>query len=407
MSNVTVGRENSADIEIYYTDHGAGQPVVLIHGYALSGRAWDKQVPALLDAGYRVITYDRRGFGRSSQPTTGYDPAARTTQGATMSNHFSAAKLQHPGDDARLDITDLFVFAAPDNPDRTVLIMNSNPFTKGNGFHPDAVYRFNIDTDGDALADVAFSFTFSELKDGRQTGTAYCATGSDAQTREPRGDVLIHATPVGVDATAEPVQAGPCRLFTGTRSDPFFADADGVLHWLIDGQQGNFQWTGTDTFAGANILSIAVEAPNDMLGPGPSIGAWITTSLRRDGALVPMDREGNPSFNPILNADDIKDQFNATDPVDDVENYLQPLAGTLQRHGYPPDEADAAARTLLLDILHYDRTRPAHYPNGRVMTDDVFSARMIFMVHGQATPQPVEPHDDLLAHFPYLGPPNR
>jgi non-heme chloroperoxidase len=73
MPTVTVGRENSADIEIYYEDHGAGQPVVLIHGYPLSGRAWDKQVPALLEAGYRVITYDRRGFGRSSQPACGYD----------------------------------------------------------------------------------------------------------------------------------------------------------------------------------------------------------------------------------------------------------------------------------------------------------------------------------------------
>jgi pimeloyl-ACP methyl ester carboxylesterase len=73
MPTVTVGQENSAGIEIYYEDHGAGQPVVLIHGYPLSGRAWDKQVPALLDAGYRVITYDRRGFGRSSQPVTGYD----------------------------------------------------------------------------------------------------------------------------------------------------------------------------------------------------------------------------------------------------------------------------------------------------------------------------------------------
>jgi non-heme chloroperoxidase len=73
MPAVTVGRENSADIEIYYEDHGAGQPVVLIHGYPLSGRAWDKQVPVLLEAGYRVITYDRRGFGKSSQPAPGYD----------------------------------------------------------------------------------------------------------------------------------------------------------------------------------------------------------------------------------------------------------------------------------------------------------------------------------------------
>ena len=73
MPIVKVGTENSADIEIYYEDHGAGQPVVLIHGYPLSGRAWDKQVPVLLEAGYRVITYDRRGFGKSSQPTIGYD----------------------------------------------------------------------------------------------------------------------------------------------------------------------------------------------------------------------------------------------------------------------------------------------------------------------------------------------
>jgi non-heme chloroperoxidase len=73
MPTVTVGQENNTAIEIYYEDHGAGQPVVLIHGYPASGRAWDKQVPALLEAGYRVITYDRRGFGRSSQPVVGYD----------------------------------------------------------------------------------------------------------------------------------------------------------------------------------------------------------------------------------------------------------------------------------------------------------------------------------------------
>jgi non-heme chloroperoxidase len=73
MSKVTVGQENGADIEIYYEDHGTGQPVVLIHGYPLNGHSWEKQERVLLEAGKRVITYDRRGFGQSSQPTVGYD----------------------------------------------------------------------------------------------------------------------------------------------------------------------------------------------------------------------------------------------------------------------------------------------------------------------------------------------
>jgi pimeloyl-ACP methyl ester carboxylesterase len=72
MPYLTVGKENSGDIELYYEDHGSGQPIVLIHGYPLSGGSWEK-LPALLDAGYRVITYDRRGFGKSSQPAAGYN----------------------------------------------------------------------------------------------------------------------------------------------------------------------------------------------------------------------------------------------------------------------------------------------------------------------------------------------
>jgi non-heme chloroperoxidase len=73
MPFVTVGRENSAAIHIYYEDHGSGSPVVLVHGYALNGHSWEKQEAALLAAGHRVITYDRRGFGASSRPSTGYD----------------------------------------------------------------------------------------------------------------------------------------------------------------------------------------------------------------------------------------------------------------------------------------------------------------------------------------------
>jgi non-heme chloroperoxidase len=73
MPVITVGTENSGPIDLHYEDYGSGTPVILIHGYPLSGRAWDKQVPVLLAAGHRVITYDRRGSGGSSQPATGYD----------------------------------------------------------------------------------------------------------------------------------------------------------------------------------------------------------------------------------------------------------------------------------------------------------------------------------------------
>jgi pimeloyl-ACP methyl ester carboxylesterase len=73
MPYVKVGEENSGHIKLHYEDYGVGEPIVLIHGYPLSGRAWDKQLPVLLDAGHRVITYDRRGFGDSSRPATGYD----------------------------------------------------------------------------------------------------------------------------------------------------------------------------------------------------------------------------------------------------------------------------------------------------------------------------------------------
>jgi len=73
MGTITVGTENSTDIELYYEDHGTGQPVVLIHGYPLDGQSWERQTAALVAAGYRVLTYDRRGFGRSSKVMSGYD----------------------------------------------------------------------------------------------------------------------------------------------------------------------------------------------------------------------------------------------------------------------------------------------------------------------------------------------
>jgi Domain of unknown function (DUF4331) len=86
------------------------------------------------------------------------------------------------------------------------------------------------------------------------------------------------------------------------RSDPFFADADGSFH--------GFQWTGQDAFADRNILSIALEVPHDMLSADPEIGVWGTVSVRRDGAIVQVDRGGHPTINPFVNPNNIKNEYN-------------------------------------------------------------------------------------------------
>ena len=314
-----------------------------------------------------------------------------------MSNHFSAAMLKFPGDDARLDLTDLFMFASPQSPGKTVLIFDVNPFMTGADFHPDGVYRINVDNDGDTQADVAFSFVFSESNGGSQTGTVHYATGSQARDPEPGGEVLIEDTPVGFDEKAKPVEVGQCRLFIGVRSDPFFADGEGAFH--------DFHFTGDDTFAGKNILSMALEVPNDMLGSGPEIAVWCTSSVRRDGELVQVDRYGNPSFNPFF-VDELKNQYNAGHPADDVADFLEPWSKLLESRGYPAAVARETALTVLPDVMHYNRNRPAHYPNGRVLMDDVYDMRMAFLTYGRVTSDGVEPHDDYLTELPFLGLPN-
>jgi Domain of unknown function (DUF4331) len=326
-----------------------------------------------------------------------------------MSNHFSADNLRYPGDDTRLDLTDVFAFKSEEDPGKTVLIIDSNPTITPPGglpstvitsrdFHPGAVYRINIDEDGDALADAAFTFTFSEFDGGGQTGTAYYATGAEAREPGPAGRELTSSIPVSFGAMAQPVEADGIRIFAGARSDPFFADIEGTLH--------GFNWTGHDDFEGNDVLSIALEVPDDMLGSAPMVGVWASISQYRDGTLTQMDRGGNPTINPFINPDGQKDLYNSRQPVDDVANYLTPWSKLLEDGGYPPDEARQAALMDLPDILRYDRAKPAAYPNGRVLTDDVYSKRFAWLSHGKVPPTGLKPHDDLLHGFPYLGTPH-
>ena len=324
-----------------------------------------------------------------------------------MSNHFSADNLKFPGDDRRLDMTDLFVFPAPastehhllhrHHPGTTVLIMDSNPTSApppipaavtGPEFYPGAVYRINIDTDGDNHADIAFTFVFSEYENGRQTGTAWHATGAQARQPEPAGEVLATDIPVSFDGTVQPVQAGRIRVFAGLRSDPFFADVEGALH--------GFVWTGHDDFADSNVDSIVLEVPNDMLG-GPVVGVRASISRLTNGVLEQADCGGNPFTYP----DREKNLLSSRQPSDDVANYLEPWPAVLHNAGgYMPEQARAADMQVLSGILHYDRTQPAAYPYGRVTTGDVHSPRFAWPDGGKVPPSGVKPCGDLPAYFP-------
>ena len=326
-----------------------------------------------------------------------------------MSNHFSADNLKFPGDDRRLDLTDVFAFTSSSDPGKTVLIIDSNPTsapppipapTTGPEFHPDAIYRISIDTDGDAQADVAFTFTFSGYDNGKQTGTAWLATGAEARQAGPAGDLLASDIPVSFDGNARPVTAGESgsiRLAAGLRSDPFFADVEGAMH--------GFAWSGHDDFAGNDVDSIAIEVPGELLSASPVIGIWASISLRRDGTIEQMDRGGHPTINPFINPDGAKNLYNSRQPADDVANYLGPWSAILENGGYSAEAARAAALQVLPDILRYDRSQPAAYPNGRVLTDDVYSMRFAWLTNGKVPPTGLSPHDDLLPSFPYLGPP--
>jgi hypothetical protein len=315
-----------------------------------------------------------------------------------MSNHLSGKNLTFPAGDARLDLTDLFTFLSPSDPGRTVLIMDANTFATGAEFHPDAVYQLNIDTDGDNETDICFSTVFSVPEDGQQTASVHHATGADARRMEATGTLLIDSTPVSFGAEPHVTDAGPIRFFAGLRSDPFFADLEGLMH--------DFQWTGADAFADKNVFSIAFEVPNEMLGGSPAFGIWARITVRQDGGLVQIDRGAHPSLTAFFNPEDAKEAYNADQPTNDTAHYQQTWSQVLEKAGYTGQEAGCALGVILPDILRFDRSQPAAYPNGRALDDDVFDARLSVVTHGQVAGDKTGAHTDLLDEFPFLGHPH-
>src|SRR5207249_2936813 len=257
-----------------------------------------------------------------------------------MSNHFTGLSLGPPLGDQRLDLCDLYAFQSPADKNRTAIILNANP--NADSLHPDAIYRVNIDTDGDYLTDIAFSYVFSKPQNGRQTVNVFVATGAESRSAEAVGTKIIADAEVSFD-------------------------------------------------------------------PKPEIHIWGRCSVRRDGKLLHVDRAGHPSVSSFFNTDDTKEEYNASEPVNDRKRWLDQFVHLMGHTGdYTREEAIAAIdkERTLPDVLSFDPSKPAKYPNGRLFTDDVIDYRIAFLTKNQCPPTGLEPHTDILKEFPYMGTPH-
>src|SRR6202521_6240692 len=210
-----------------------------------------------------------------------------------MSHHYSGPNFGFPCGDARLDFTDLYAFPKPGEAGKSVLIINVHPSASENPpgpttdepFAPEALYELKIDTDGDAIADIAYRVRFLASEGGAQTATMRRVMGAQAAGMDDSGQIIVEGAPVSTGPEARVTQAGDHRFFAGWRSDPFFFDVHGGMN--------NLQFTGDDFLADKNVCSIVLEVPNSALAL-KRLGLWARTVDGAGGKWAQADRGALP-----------------------------------------------------------------------------------------------------------------
>jgi hypothetical protein len=299
-----------------------------------------------------------------------------------------------------LNITDLYVFQKPGDTGKTILIMNVNPMPPklADAFDPTAVYEFRIDTNGDAVADIAFRVTFSDYTNGQQAATVRRATSAQAASDGDSGEIIIANAPVSFEGQAEVRESGEYAFFAGRRSDPFFFDLMGFCN--------NFKFSGNDYFADKDVFGIVLEAPNTALGGNSKVGIWSRVLWSHHDEWLQVARLGLPLVSILFNASKEKDLFNHTEPAQQKALFLDRFVDLLESLGHSPTKAQEIAQIFLPDILPYDYASAQGFLNGRRLTDDVVDIVLNIVTGGKVTTDMVGPHTDYLAAFPYLGQPH-
>ena len=297
------------------------------------------------------------------------------------SDHLDAPNLTGSG---QQDINDLYAFRPSSTSDNSVLILTVNPFAGSmspTAFGTDTTYSFEIDNNGDALSDIRYEATFSNVGSGQDFSLS-------------RNGVPVTTGSTGVSQTF-----GGSTVQAGVFDDPFFFDLVGFQDTL----SGEGTFSGTDTFAGANVSAIVLEVPSADLvsaADNPNIGVWATTSV--GGAQV--DRVGRPAINTVLLGTDSKQAFNEASPVGDFNTFGDEVNANITALSNGGN-ADALTAILLPDILTFDTSNTDGFLNGRGLGDDVIDGALGLLTDGAITTDGVGGNDvQFNSVFPFLAP---
>ncbi|MFD8864977.1 DUF4331 family protein [Streptomyces sp. NPDC059590] len=304
-----------------------------------------------------------------------------------MSHHHDSELARQ---DPRLDISDTYLFRGTTG---TVFVVNVNPLSGGGGFHDDeSHYEIKMDTDGDAVEDITYRFTFQPpAADGSQRWELRRLDGPAARDRFADGPVLLTGA---TGTTGEPARTPDgLRAWAGAAGDPFWIEgtvvtavktaiAQGTAPDLTDFDPAD----ATNLFAGTDVQAIVLEVPDEALGgAGAAIGFWGSTVLATDaGGWRQINRCANPLLNTLFDLEDAEQHidFNATEPAEDQRRYGAGILRAAERAaaavGAVPDAAAHAARVrdlFLPDVLRYEVGSEAAFAvdrrNGRGLTDCV------------------------------------
>jgi hypothetical protein len=331
-----------------------------------------------------------------------------------MSHHIDTAISRKDG---RLNLCDLYVFEGTERKS-TVFILTVNPdagISSPTVFHPEALYTFKIDVDGDASEDISYQINFTEpTTDGLQNFQLRRIEGTVVAT-ETQGTVVAE----GQTNAITPLIGGG-HVWTGLAGDPFFANAAAFNQFvdkfltqdMIDASVFN---NVNNAFVGRNVSAVVLEVPNTALG-GETIGVWGTATQVAHGVSAQITRWGTPLLTHLFlpNPQD-KDAFNSGQPSDDTAHFISSIASTVAKatslvhtSAHPEAYGERVANLLLPSILHYRPTTIASYGfaerNGRTLTDDIMGFSLTLLAN-----QPISEYigsvGDIQDHFPFIAPP--